>query len=438
MRFEQLLYLASLMLFYDSFPANKIGIGNTTKSLALLFILLFFIVNIDNILKIKWKRIEIITSIFFMSTIIISFFRVFNNNFYLVNANKYLNEVIIMSVIYSSFRLYFSNVNKNNLIRFFKFALYGYCINNIFGILQFIYLYISKLNFIFTINKLLLNSTTHLENERIQFLFGEPSFISQHIILIIIPILVYFRYNRVVINRFLKINLAIMFCMVPLSKSVRSVLDIILFIVIYMLIYEKIRVTRKKIISVIVILFLIILSFIIVNPVTSLSSNLLLTRVDNITNSKQNWDDIEKRDGSLWARLDYSLVGFYSIKDFPILGYGGNHYIEAYKSNLDKTDTLFYNNTELVRNFIEAKTLNCINMYSRIVCEFGIFGIIWFLVFLNRICCLTKNDKYKKLILIANLYNIIQMDSLVFIPLLLWCAYIIANQKINKIDYKIL
>lgn len=433
MRFQKLLYLASLTLFYDSFPANKIGLGDTTKPLSLIFILLFFIFNFDNIIKIKWRKIEVFTLIFFLTTIAVSFFRVYSDGFYLFNAKKFLNEIIIMILIYLSFRLYFSKINKEELTKTFKYALYGYSINNLFGVLQFIYIYILKSSSILTINKILLNSTAHLEKGRIQFLFGEPSFISQHIILIILPIVIYFKYNNVKISRYLKVSLLIMFCMTIFSKSIKSILDFIIFLAIYIIIYRKFKVTKKMIISTIFVFFLSILSFMIINPNKILSQNIVLKRIDSIVSSIGNWSNYTNKDGSLVARLNYSLVGFYSIKDFPILGYGGTHYIKAYKNNLEKIDPLFYTNTELLRNFIQVDTLNSINMYSRVTCEFGLLGIIWSLAFINRIWHFTKRNKFERMIVFINLYNIIQMDSLISIPLLLWCAFIIANKKQIKL-----
>lgn len=415
-----LVYLSMFFLFFDSFPFEKIGLGSS-KPLSLVFLAIYFALNIRRIINTKCNRIEKGIMIFFIIMLINSLFKgwiVYSN---LNNFKRFFNENISIIFIYFALKDIFINY-KFKLDKIINSIFYGYCFNNIFGILQLIYFKTGS-EFLLRINDFFMRTTHHIENGRLHFLFGEPSFIGTHIVIIIIPLIVLCKYKSIKINMFIRINFLIMIILSFNSKSLRFILDIIIGLIIILLV-----INREKIMKVVFVVIPLIIMVLIFTPkiLNSFSDNLLVMRINNIINKSSNVTD-----NSLWARKDYSLVGLNSLKKNPILGYGGGYYDKAYKENIAEVDPYYYNNMELLRNY-DAEYLNSINMYARFSSEFGLIGIIFLVIFIINIFRKKKNNILKAIFILI-LYNWVQNDSLILITNMFWITYIINNNEFMKV-----
>lgn len=412
-----LVYCAAFTIFYETFPFSKLGLGSN-KPLSLIFIIAFIIINFHLIIKMKFFKRELLMIVSMIILVILSFISSFINRFSFDNNISFLNEVIVFIIIYIFIKVVIQNIKSTEYEKIINIILSGYVFNNIFGVLQFIYIKIIKFDFIFNINNILLNSTNHLKNGRIQFLFGEPSFISLHLIFVILPIYLYCKNNSIKISIFYKFNLVLMLFFSLISTSFRTIVDIFVCISLYLVLFYM---NKKKIVKLVSFIMVIILGISISLLFDNEKLNFIEIRISKILNF--NNESLEIRDNSIWARKDYSKVGFYSIKDHPLIGYGGGNYIYAYNKNLPLVDPYFNYNAELLRNYDSAEILNAINMYARIFCEFGIVGIMFFLLFVYTLFkrCKSKKNMFFSLML---LYYFIQSDSLVVIPLIFWIGLI--------------
>lgn len=410
-----LIYSSLFFLFYDSFPFSKYHLGSP-KALSLVFILLYFISNIFRIAKTKISTMEKNIFIFFYYLVGISLFK---GNFLYgdpTNSIKFVKEVIMFILIYLAIKdaLIYSTIPLKNVI---NVTLYGYSFNNIFGIIELVYIKTGNSS-ILKVLDYFLNSTNHLQNGRVQFLFGEPSFIGTHITVVIIPLMLIAMNKKIKLNMFIRINLILILFISFNSNSLRFVFDIVIGIGILYLTSNR-KKNRKAIIGMIIVMILSVIT--VPNLIKKYSNNMVVMRIKNIIN-----DQSSIRDNSLWARLDYSLVGFYSIKDNPVLGCGGGYYDREYKKNISVVDEYYAENKELLRNY-DAKYLNSINMYGRFTSEFGGIGILLLIIFMIKILKIKKDNIVQACLLII-FYNWIQNDSFILIHVTTWICFVI-NQK---------
>ena len=412
-----LIYSSLFFLFYDSFPFSKYHLGSP-KALSIVFILLYFALNIFRIIKTKVLTMEKNIFIFFYFLIIVSLIK---GNFVYEscsNSGKFIKEVIMFIIIYLAIKDAFI-YSKVSLKEAIYATLYGYCFNNIFGIIELIYVRTGN-NSILKFLDYFLNSTNHLQNGRVQFLFGEPSFVGTHITIVIIPLLLIAMNKKIKINMFIKVNLVLILFISFNSNSLRFIFDIAIGMVILYLTNDK-KKNKKAIVAMIVLATL--SAIMIPNIINRYSNNLVFMRIKNIINKESSI-----RDNSLWARLDYSLVGFYSIKDNPILGCGGGYYDREYKKNIANVDEYYAENKELLRNY-DSDYLNSINMYARFTSEFGGIGVLFLVVFMIRMLKIKKTNIVQSCLIII-FYNWIQNDSFVLVHVISWICFIINGEKI--------
>lgn len=419
-----LIYFSAFFVFYESFPFYNFKLGSA-KPLSLPFIIIFLILNINIILKLKFniREIQLLWILIFLVGLSILSSTI--NNFGLDNSMSFLNEILVFIIIYIFIKILIQRLNSKEHEKIIKTILNGYIFNNIFGILQYIYIHVYKTDIILSMHKMLLYTTEHIEKGKIQFLFGEPSFISFHILFVIVPILIYFKNNEIKVQFIYKINIFIMIVLSLLSGSFRLYVDIAILLLLYFFMFLC---KKKNIIKVFVSIVLVIPSILII---LKSDVNPIRFRIEKIINYEN--ESVYIRDHSLWARTTYSKVGFYSIKDNPVIGYGGGNYVFAYKNNLPKVDNDYYYNQELTRNYYYASILPAINMYSRIFCEFGIIGIILFTsIIINLFRCAKKRSIMFILILI--LFYLIQSSSFVLIPIITLICIIYNYKYLNQIS----
>ncbi|SDP06573.1 O-antigen ligase family protein [Clostridium gasigenes] len=413
-----LIYLSMFFLFYDSFPFQKIGLGSS-KPLSLAFLGIYFVLNIMSIINNKYKNQE---KLIFLILIIFNLISITKGVLIYKqpeNAFKFLNEIISFIVIYCSLKDIFIK-RKVKMEKNIRIILYGYTFNTFFGIIQLIY-GLSKNQSILKFFDIFLNSTNHIENGRIQFLFGEPSFISTHITIIIMPIIIYCIINKIKINKIIQFSILVMLILSLKANSLRVIVDIVVAITIISIINSK----KNIKLSLILVPIIIILTTMIPSIVRANSDNLLVMRISNILNKSS-----AITDNSLWARRDYTLVGINALKKKPITGYGGGYYILNYRDSIEEVDPYYYNNYELLRNY-DAEYLNSINMYARFSSEFGLIGIIAICIFIIHMILTVKNKFYISIFILI-LYNWVQNDSLILITNMFWIVYLINYKKIEE------
>lgn len=416
MNFKVFFILGIALLPFDEFPFEVYGLGSN-KPLSLYLFLLFLLMNIQNLIRWKFLKYELITGLFFIFFISYSFLISIIRYGHINNITNVINEVIGGLIIYFAVKIYFNFCNENRLIKILRLLILSYISSVVLGILQYIYIYIYRFNWIISMLDLLLSPRYlgYLEwDRRIQFSFGEPSFIGFHLILIIFPIILLFINKGIKIRNIDKIIVSILFFLGIIGGSLKFLFDILVFVFFYIFYYDNggKKSNRNKIILIAIILLGMVYF------INSDSSDKVLSRFQNGLTE----------DSSGKVRLDYSLTSFKAIEEKPFLGYGLGNFYYVIKENLQEVDPTFYRNEELAKAFNNKDVyLHPLNMYGRILSETGLFGLIWFIYIIMAIFKTIKHDKYSKFILFLLLYSLIQFDSFSFIQMNFWIALITSN-----------
>lgn len=425
MRAEILIKLAFIFITFDAFPFHKFGINLSSMPLSYIFIGLFFIVNLDNMLKLRIKKVELSVIMYAFFMIVFTIIINYQNSFSNIGLNKFINELILTIMGYFSIKLYLQV--KKNYNEILKLTMNGIKISVFFGIIQFFYIHIVKLNFIFDILDKVTLDTEYLLWGRISMNLGEPSFIGRYILLIIIPYLLLIEKRKKSDN----IYICAFIILGVLSGSTRIFFDIAVGIFVLAFIYYKKIIKKISLSKIFIAMYIVLLSILLMFII---KPDEVFTQIENVKERMTIiFDkDSEKSDLSTEARLSYSLIGPYALKKKPF-GYGIGNYIYAYRDNIQLVNNNYNGNYELVSVY-SREWLSSFNMYSRFMVENGIIGCLFILI---SIVGLFKKVKYSReftIILLLNLYNIIQSDFMAFIPMLIWIVIFLCFDNKEKLN----
>ncbi|ATD54259.1 O-antigen ligase family protein [Clostridium chauvoei] len=425
MRAEILIKLAFILITFDAFPFHKLGISLSSMPLSYIFIGLFFIANLDNMIKLKIKKFELSIIMYALFMIIFTIITNYRNSFSSLGLNKFINEFILTFIGYFSIKLYLQV--KKDYKKILKLAINGIKISVFFGIIQFFYIHVMKLNFIFNILDKITLDTEYLLWGRISMNFGEPSFIGRYILLIIIPYLLLIEKKKKSDN----IYICAFIILGILSGSTRIVFDIAAGIVVLTFIYYKEIIKKISLTKIFIGSYIIILSILIMFVI---KPDQVFGQIENVQERIAIIFDKDsgKKDLSTECRLSYSLIGPYSLKEKPF-GYGIGNYIYAYRDNIKSVNKNYMGNYELVSVY-NREWLSSFNMYSRFMVETGILGCLFMLISIIGLFNKVKYNREFTVILLLNLYNIIQSDFMAFIPMLIWISIFLCFNNKEKVN----
>ncbi|MEG6532043.1 hypothetical protein V6C20_00390, partial [Caldibacillus thermoamylovorans] len=177
--------MAAFSLPFDSFPFNNYGLGSN-KPLSLLFIGIFLIFNFTKLRKISLFKSDYIFMLFSILILALSLIKV---SFYYENIEGFLvfiNSFFGFIIITLSIIVYLNNMDSVSNLKILKSIMFGYLVSLFFGIMELVY-FIFKIEGIGFILSFFLRDGNYLSNQRVQFAFGEPSYIGFHMYLVLIP-----------------------------------------------------------------------------------------------------------------------------------------------------------------------------------------------------------------------------------------------------------
>jgi hypothetical protein len=419
MSYKIFFYLALLFIPFDSFPFNIYGLGSS-KPLSIYFFMIFFILNAKNIFKIKFSREDILFFIFIPIICLLSFFKAkysFND---IKGVATFLNSIFGFVSIYISFCIVITNTkSKNQIDKYIRIIVIGYFIAIIIGILEIMFMYLN-MAFLADILKCVLRDTNYLTEKRVHFSFGEPSYIGQHLFLVLVPILYYKIYyqKKYQLKRY-SIMFILFIIIAILSFSSQLVIDSIVFFILNFLINKTFK---KKLIYILLLVVGIftINNFFIDNNYFNIQSPYYTRIVNNIESIKgSNLKDVIDNDQSIRVRYDLSAISERASKDYILTGYGMGNFIFEYKRYINEIDPYFFNNKELT-NIYNSNYKYAYNFYLSILSEGGIIGIIWMLLFFKGIF---KNKDIFHIFMLVALYLLLQNNIFGSIPIIFWFCY---------------
>ncbi|MFT8322303.1 MAG: O-antigen ligase family protein [Bacillus sp. (in: firmicutes)] len=407
MKPHYLMYLAFFFLSLDNFPFM---FGTAYKPVSLLFLVMYFTIKIPEIIRLEWKRMELFIFFTIMLSFVISAVMIGFNNYSLDGLFDSVTSFLAGVIIYLAIKHFIMKTQLEVRLKSLEMLLYGYTIPVFIGLLQVIYIYVAPLGFIEHITSLFVARTDYINTGRVHFTFSEPSFTSIHTNLIMIPSL--FILNKFKpINRCIKGIVILFFILSLLTLSVRYYMDITFALIVYFILYLRVKNIFK--------LFFLVpaLVGILVVVINFTGSSKDSYHVQRFMKVMENPEEIVS-DPSFQIRNTYSSIGYNAFLDNKLVGVGIGNYVDYYKKNLPTVNHDYKKFPELINAREHSNVIAQYNMYTRLLSEMGIMGLIIILL-MTGILITLRNDRYKLFISILLIWTLIQFDSFAFIPMYL-------------------
>lgn len=415
-------YIGMLLITFDSFPFSRYGLGSG-KPLSvvplIVYIVLKLLIEYRNNLKFRVNTIVIM-----FIGILILLDSLCQGLFVYDDLSGFLRAINMFAVFYITFlgfELFIKNANRKAIYKMFLYIYKSFSIALFFGIIEIVYFYIIKADFLKEFVLLFVRDDVYLSLSKLQFNFGEAGNTSV-MIGILFPLtltcLKKMGYSFKTKDK-LKIGLIILLSIFSLS------LNYLIISMILIMGYMFIRDNKYKKTKIVGILFLIIICLvlgIIINSgwfytIASKSNLRLLPMLVDRNKIFQ--------DGSIQTRLGSSQISLYSFINKPIFGYGWGYYTYAFRENFEKVNNLF-KSWELIGD-LKFDDLQNFGFIFSLLSEAGVLGISFLMALMNRI----KNAPqiFKPFIIVI----IVEMFQNVFVY---WISLIVAFCICTSISIK--
>lgn len=412
-----LIYLACLTLPFDAFPFKYYNLGSS-KPLSLIFIYLFFLVNIFKITKFKFSDDDWKSFFFLFFSFIITLIKV------VLYYKDYSPLITFINLFLSFFITYQSTIfiinmgDKKTFEIIKKSIVIGYSISLLIGLLQFITIY-GGINIFNNLYPYILRDTEYISQGRIHFAFGEPSYIGIHLFLILLPL---YGFIDIKNKRKYRLFLIMYYILSIFSFSMQFILDTIIFIVFYFLINKKIKASKKiGVITISIIVAIIIYNLFIANNYFNIENPFYHRIVRNINRQENIFDpNVYIQDQSVAVRTSLAKVGLVGIQDHPIVGYGLGYFGESYRENISKVNYFWTLNSELVKKYQDPQP--CYVFYLNMLTEAGVLGLLFLIYFFKSI--LTRGNNPFFIFALMSTYFLIQLSLFGTIPIIIVIALV--------------
>lgn len=219
------IYLAFALLPLDNFPYM---FGGAYKPVSLIFIVLYCVLKIPVLIRMKFQRKEIWIFIVLVSAVLISAILGLQNNYSFAGLQDAVVSLAAGIIIYLSFRIYVhsSEYRKDSFLTLFRWMFRGYWLAVIIGLLQLVYMYAFHSGALSSVIGFFVQRDSYVTAGRLHFTFSEPSYIGLHTNLLLFPAyLILKKYNY--LTKSDKVLLWIFIPLSLLSLSIRYYLDLL-------------------------------------------------------------------------------------------------------------------------------------------------------------------------------------------------------------------
>ncbi|MFC5649390.1 O-antigen ligase family protein [Paenibacillus solisilvae] len=409
------MYIAAFLFPLDNFP---LMFGQAYKPISLLFIAVYFILNLPYLFRLRYRAIELWIAVIFITIVLYTGFQNVKMHYSFIGLMDAISSLGAGLLVYLSFRIFIYRNNKDaSYLKLFKYILRGYGVAIAVGVLQLIYIYAFRSGMISTLIDLFVNRDIYRVANRVHFTFSEPSYIGLHTNLFLIPAYLILK-NK---NCLSKLDKWIVFSFIPISLfslSIRYMIDLLVLYIVYVFVTSKAREGFKIIMKLTAMasIIAVLLNVIFVQNIFHLKAD----HYHRIANMMSNPSIISK-DISFSIRSTYSEIGLRAFLDNPMIGYGLGNFYYGYMNHLDMVPpSLLKKGSE----FSQATTnlsLPQYNMYTRLLSEFGLIGML-LLMAVAALFHSFKGRNFAKMIMVLLAYSLMQFDSFAFIQLTFWLA----------------
>ncbi|TGA99959.1 hypothetical protein E4665_03145 [Sporolactobacillus shoreae] len=408
------IYAAAFLFCLDDSPFM---FGTGYRPLSMIFILLYVLSNLPCLFRLTYKRLEFYILIFIMICLGISFAVSIMNHYRLTGSISAAQTIFAGLISYLAFKIFASHA-KDHPEEYTKLLLWivrGYGIAVFVGFLQFIYIYVSANGAIASLIHIFVERTDFITNSRIHFSFSEPSFISLHTNLLLLPAVIILK-KKGLLTRTHKLIIGAFFFLALFALSVRLYIDLIIFILAYLFFTTNSRIFLRRGLTVLLAAgsAFALTYFIFVQNIFGLTSYHFYRMADLITNPSAAGSDI-----STQIRSTYTLIGFQSFADHPLTGYGLGNYHYAYVAHFGQIDPGLVGRAQELTDSLNDYNLHTYDMYARLASETGVLGIILVALLLWLVISV-RSGNFSKMMIFLLAYSQLQFDSLSLIPLYFW------------------
>jgi hypothetical protein len=425
------MYIAAFLFCLDDFP---IMFGTSYKPVSIIFILLYILCHLSSVFHLKFKRAEIYILVILLMAVCISLAIITGRHYSPAGLYDAVQSLFAGIVCYIGFKIFVQQCEGDDekFTKFFTWIVRGYGIAVFVGILQLIYIYVIPSGALSQIIQVFVERIGFIENSRVHMSFSEASFIGLHTNLLLLPSVIILknrgrltRNHIIIVSSFLFLSL--------FSLSIRYFIDILVFIAAYLIFTTHSRILLQRMLTFLVstLAVFLLINAIFVQNVFHLQSYHYYRMANIITDPSSAGDDT-----STLIRTAYTKTGLVSFIDHPLVGYGLGNFHYAYMDHYKTIDPEALQKSEELRNAATGDgSLQSYNMYSRLLSEMGLPGL---LVIILTLCLMihSGSGNFSKLMVFLVVYSQIQFDSLALIPLYFWIALLDSRfiRKINVAD----
>lgn len=401
--------LSFIFIVFDSFPL-PIDFVYRPLSIFPLAILAFFRLHAlfyNRKVHVPKKIVYI-----FVAVLLISIYQSAINYENFSGLNKFLIELIILFIIYNGFMRGFElSVDKkgikSNLRSSFKLVIYALIFMGITQLLLRVFNLIELGN---NINSLF---TYRYDASRIQFFSGEPSMGIRTIVFFISM------YTFILEKKVPNLIVFIVVFLIFISGSTFGILFIILFGLFYLILKSSLKTLLRNLL--VFLLFTTITYFIVpvfldyLSPYAQNKINLVYRLISSL--DSETFFLIAEKDGSFFLRVFNPIIGFFVFLNNPF-GVGGENFKFEYITTINEYFPFALNHSSVQKILFESSEITPKSLISKMLSEFGLFGI-WIILFaFNRLRKIIKDnsDLFPLFIFIFTLT--INYGSYIYIPLI--------------------
>lgn len=342
------------------------------KSLSMILMLIFLLINIKRLSRIWLTKWEIVATV----TLLVEFIRgievaITNENY--EGISRFVNGYLGIIIFYMGVKLCYPRLHDRSFRQQLVKTLYNGCFYStcFMGGLQILYILTGDRVLYAVIDELTFRGLVYLDAGKVQ-LFTEPSLFGEIFFIVFIPSAYYMLKNGIYKKNRVLISAAIVLLINILGISVRYILDMLVFVAIWCLFTIYGGRGSKAVKTLLFVMLFSVFSYGILyfNWFGLAEQNHAIERLHNILTSS-NYTSL---DGSGSIRMEYLRCAWEGFVQKPILGWGAGNYVGALNANAHRIGNALAD-AELLEACQQKNMVSFSFVFTQL-CENGMIGVI--------------------------------------------------------------
>ena len=412
-------YLSMMLITFDLFRFDRYSLGSQ-KPLSLITLAIYVLFKFcSKRPRFNIRELQLLSLTFIILLISLSYGYFKYDD--LSGVKRAIGTFGAYYLTYFGYNFFVKNADKHKLYKMLRMIDISFSISIAFGILQVIYIYIYKSHIIYNFMNFFLRNIDYLEIGKVQMNFSEPATVGTMVFILYPVILQKYHDLGIEINTKKKIKIILLVVLSLLSFSVTGFVSIVA-LAIGVTLYSN----RKKKIKVLTIIGLcVVLTLGLLIMYSGYFSDVMASSSNRIIRVLADPNKIYQ-DQSMQQRLAVIYASILSFKNNLITGSGMGYFLYSMKETYTQMPQMLINH-EYVRA-LQYSSFQSQSIFTIMLGEGGIFGLIWLYHFLNPIKNVSKGCKKFVFPLI-----IIALQNVFFYKIPLLIAFFLMMESKNKL-----